>query len=625
MKKVYGSKRLVGIVLIFFVGIIWLVWQEPKELMPWLCLVGISLFMVLAVRSIFVPVFTFDEEGIQTSGIPGLLPKKSFKWDLAEKIDDQFAGKQYLGYIIRMGKTAEFVVPRYSYTNEDIAVLSDIIRKAKAHNPNLAVSPSLLKKAGLSSDFAPSHQPTPNEPEGSQTAAPQVVHPTPVVTFILLGILSLIFILELIFKLDPTGAPLSLGVNSYMVFGGVSRNLVIGHGDWFRLLTAMFLHADPIHILGNGVALYFAGTFLEEYFSRAWFFVLFAFGGLAGTVASISLNSPNVVSIGASGAIMALLAADFVLAFRLPPSAAKTRAQSLSLRILIPSLLPQLSHGGNHVDISAHLGGALAGILIGLFLLTLWKKGENQPPFPGFAQTICLTALVAFLFAGFCEARVYETAQKVLAGNIPDEKSLNAVLDGEMLGHLGVMYQKGTKVNKDDQKAVRLYQMSADQGNGLGERSLGYMYQFGLGVRKDLKKAAALYQKAANHGDEGGEFNLGLMYESGEGVRKDYGQALKWYQAAADSGFSRAQVNLGIMYEIGRGVPKDYAMALAWYRKAADAGDASAQNNIGFMYESGWGVDKDKTQALNWYRKAAAKGEANAKKNLLRLTKSDTN
>jgi TPR repeat protein len=130
--------------------------------------------------------------------------------------------------------------------------------------------------------------------------------------------------------------------------------------------------------------------------------------------------------------------------------------------------------------------------------------------------------------------------------------------------------------------------------------------------RGDNTEAMKLYQLSAAQGDVRAQFSLGAMYDSGEGVTQDYAEALKWYQLAAAHGQANAQYNLGIMYNIGRVVAQDYAEAVKWYRLAAVQGHVSAQLNLGIMYHNGQGVAKDYVRAHMWLNLAATSGDADA-------------
>ncbi|MBT5818509.1 MAG: hypothetical protein HOI25_09240, partial [Proteobacteria bacterium] len=182
--------------------------------------------------------------------------------------------------------------------------------------------------------------------------------------------------------------------------------------------------------------------------------------------------------------------------------------------------------------------------------------------------------------------------------------------------NLGVMYELGEGVPKDDKAAVEWYRLSAEQGNASGQYNLGLMYEYGRGVPKDEKTALKWYRLSVERGYAEAQFRLGLAYETGHGVPKNHQTALKWYRLAADQGIAFAQVNLGVWYDHGYGVPKNHQTAVKWYRLAADQGNAYAQVNLGVLYESGRGVSQDYRTAVKWYRLAANQGVSKGQFNL---------
>ena len=139
-------------------------------------------------------------------------------------------------------------------------------------------------------------------------------------------------------------------------------------------------------------------------------------------------------------------------------------------------------------------------------------------------------------------------------------------------------YQKG-----DYKTAVSEWKSLADQGNAQAQFNLGVMYDNGDGVLKDDKQAVEFFRKAAEQGDAKAQLKLGFRYADGRGVLKDPKQAVKWYQKAADQDHSLAQNYLGWVYATGKGVLKDMTKAKFWIKKSYEGGDAKtrriAKNN----------------------------------------------
>ncbi len=181
-------------------------------------------------------------------------------------------------------------------------------------------------------------------------------------TFTLLAVLAVGLLLEYALPVVPrTGfAP---NILTLQALGALGKE-AFRDGDYFRLLTATFLHADPVHLALNGVALGMAGVFLERKIGARWFVILYGISGLFGSFGSVLANKGNVLSVGASGAILGVVTAGMVLA-ELDPPAIRTGIRLQLARVLVPSLLPLAMHGDAPVDLGAHLGGALGGALSG--------------------------------------------------------------------------------------------------------------------------------------------------------------------------------------------------------------------------------------------------------------------
>jgi TPR repeat protein len=151
---------------------------------------------------------------------------------------------------------------------------------------------------------------------------------------------------------------------------------------------------------------------------------------------------------------------------------------------------------------------------------------------------------------------------------------------------LGDMYSecKGG-LPKDAARALILYQtafenLMQDTGPAVTQFNLGLMYQSGRGVARNEATAVTWYQRAADQGYADAQFYLGVAYWNGRGVAQNKATAVTWYQRAADQGRASAQFYLGVMYANGQGVAKDESLACEGYYKAAEQGDADAKSEL---------------------------------------------
>jgi rhomboid protease GluP len=106
---------------------------------------------------------------------------------------------------------------------------------------------------------------------------------------------------------------LTTSYNVEAAFGQV--NSAVWNGEVWRLLTAMFIHADPLHIFGNMVFLLIFGLRAEDMFNLDEYLSIYFISGIAGGLLTLALGPPDIPSIGASGAIFGMLGATLVYSF----------------------------------------------------------------------------------------------------------------------------------------------------------------------------------------------------------------------------------------------------------------------------------------------------------------------
>jgi rhomboid protease GluP len=156
--------------------------------------------------------------------------------------------------------------------------------------------------------------------------------------------------------------------NNMIYTYGQVNGLVLYYGWYYQLFTAMFVHANIAHIAGNMLFLLIFGLRGEEMFSLPEFLLVYFLGGLAGNILSLWLLPLNVPSVGASGAIFALFGAVAVYSRR-------SISQSV-LGALIYAFFLFFISSGPGVNIFAHLGGLIAGLLIGYALAVRRKPSD---------------------------------------------------------------------------------------------------------------------------------------------------------------------------------------------------------------------------------------------------------
>jgi TPR repeat protein len=151
-------------------------------------------------------------------------------------------------------------------------------------------------------------------------------------------------------------------------------------------------------------------------------------------------------------------------------------------------------------------------------------------------------------------------------------------------GMLGCCYIYGVGVEEDEERGLALGRESEAAGSCFGQFVVGVCYNNGYGgVAQDYAEAVRLYSLSAAQGNAHSQNNLGWMFDIGQGVAQDYAEAARLYSLAAAQGFANAQNNLGTMFDEGHGVAQDTAEAIRWYRLAAAQGYARAQTRLALL------------------------------------------
>ncbi len=196
----------------------------------------------------------------------------------------------------------------------------------------------------------------------------------PLWTNIILGAIIAVFVLQIFKDGGLEGLASSFSNQTLYDLGALQANAV-QRGEWWRLFTVMFLHANAVHILFNGYALYLIGRQLEAYYGSTRLVLIYFLCGLSGGIASFGLNlHGNELAVGASGAIFGLfgaLAAFFGRNRRQLGSAGARQFQSLLILIVINLVI-----GASipNIDNLAHMGGLVSGLILGYVLSPVYER-----------------------------------------------------------------------------------------------------------------------------------------------------------------------------------------------------------------------------------------------------------
>jgi rhomboid protease GluP len=221
-------------------------------------------------------------------------------------------------------------------------------------------------------------------PEKSGTGE-EHTSPFPAMTVALLAVLLIAFVVEAYAATWSAPNSGTNGTDSWTFsvallqsLGALSRPLVLQQWQWWRLITAPLLHVGPGHLFFNGLALVLIGTKLERLIGPAWLLGIFVISALSGGIFSLVVNSPNTVSVGASGGVVGLFMTAALASFHFKSgSAMRKEWQRDAMRVLVPTLLSAIflfdaNAPQDGIDVAAHVGGAVGGYALGLPLLRKW-------------------------------------------------------------------------------------------------------------------------------------------------------------------------------------------------------------------------------------------------------------
>jgi rhomboid protease GluP len=147
---------------------------------------------------------------------------------------------------------------------------------------------------------------------------------------------------------------------------GLSFNYAIGNGEWWRVLTSVFIHADFFHVLFNMFSLFLFGPELEKIAGKARFLTIYLLAGIFGNVLTFAIQNSFYASLGASGAIYGILGAFAALVYYTRHTMPQLK-QIIMPIIIIGVIITFLQPG---INITSHLGGLATGIVLGLIYFT---------------------------------------------------------------------------------------------------------------------------------------------------------------------------------------------------------------------------------------------------------------
>ncbi len=170
---------------------------------------------------------------------------------------------------------------------------------------------------------------------------------------------------------------LTFQADDLLAWGGCYAPMV-SRGEWWRLLTAPFLHDGVMHLFANMACLVYVGKCLEPLMNRTRYICIYLLSALAGSVASLLWHTEPIIAVGASGAIFGFYGAYIALLIGgiHPKNQTKFVLKETATFIginLVAGIVPG-------IDNAAHIGGLLCGLLLGFAFLASCKRTTREKP-----------------------------------------------------------------------------------------------------------------------------------------------------------------------------------------------------------------------------------------------------
>jgi rhomboid protease GluP len=247
--------------------------------------------------------------------------------------------------------------------------------------------------------------------------------PRVIITPAILTINIIIFVFMLSQGAGLTGQNLPIYIEHGANLGALTKN-----NQWWRLLTALFLHYGILHLAFNMWALWDAGRLTERLYGHINFAWIYLFAGLFASLSSLYWNQDEVVSVGASGAVFGVFGALIGYLVR-----QRHTVPGLLLKQLLRSALIftgfALFFGFTipAIDNAAHIGGLASGLILGLLLAKpLTKKRPTLlPAMLAHAGSVSLLVIAIILApAPYYEYQAQKQAEDIIRSFIQNEKEL---------------------------------------------------------------------------------------------------------------------------------------------------------------------------------------------------------
>ena len=181
------------------------------------------------------------------------------------------------------------------------------------------------------------------------------------VNVVLVAVTVVVFFVMQLWEKSITQGSFQGHTAEFLLEHGALYGPSVRQGEWYRLVTHMFLHGDIFHLGNNMLILFCLGNALEHYAGKISYIVIYFFSGILAGLGSVVYNTSSTVSVGASGAVFGVVGA---MAWLVLKSKGRLEGFTVPRMLLFVALSVYAGAIDQGVDNAAHVAGLIAGFLL---------------------------------------------------------------------------------------------------------------------------------------------------------------------------------------------------------------------------------------------------------------------
>ena len=190
------------------------------------------------------------------------------------------------------------------------------------------------------------------------------------VNIIIIVITTIVFFIIELWEKSETSGYFIKNTTEFLLEHGALYAPKLLEGEWYRVITYLFLHSGIEHLMNNMMVLYFLGNALEHYIGKVAYIVLYFFSGVIAALGSILYNIEYPVCVCASGAIFGVIGAILWIVLKNRGSLQGISKKRMLFFVFLSVYSGFTSQG---IDNAAHITGLLAGFLLSIFITSIKK------------------------------------------------------------------------------------------------------------------------------------------------------------------------------------------------------------------------------------------------------------